>query len=130
MRCCVSLVENRTPGCHIGVSVLWKELIIEVPDLRLLGKRPQNDLGQWLGNQPAGHIQCSMFLQIKFYWKTFTLVCVYSACGFICTKLTELNSDKRGPVVHKAKNIYHLLFSRKKYCHVLAFIWLFIMGIS
>lgn len=50
MRCYVSLVENRTRGCHIGVSVLWKELIIEVPDVRLTGKIPLNDLGQWLGN--------------------------------------------------------------------------------
>lgn len=46
MRCYVSLVENRTRGCHIGVSVLWKELITEVPDLRLTGKIPLNDLGQ------------------------------------------------------------------------------------
>lgn len=78
--------------------------------------------------QSACHIHCSIFLQIKFYWKTVTLICAYIVCGFICTKLTELNSDNRGPVIHKAKNIYYLPLSRKTYCQVLAFIWPFYNG--
>lgn len=132
MSCYVSLVENRTRGCHIGVSALER-----INHWSSWSEAHGQDTPKWsrtvVGElQPTGHIHCSMFLQIKFYWKTVTLIYVYIVCGFTCTKLTELNSDNRGPVVHKAKNIYYLPLSRKQYCQVLAFIWLFfffIMGI-
>lgn len=54
------------------------------------------------------NLDCSLFLQIKFYKNMATSICLCIVYGNFHTNMAELRSCDRDQIVCKTKNIYHL----------------------
>ena len=54
-----------------------------------------------------------LFLWVKFYWNTATLVCLYIVNGCFLSTTPELSNWGRDHMAHKASNVFYLVLYRK-----------------